>query len=499
MKYFGLNITNKIKSFTVFLLGIMIMAILSGCNSKIETNFVNGNADSATMPEESETEDVNVTANNSVGNSSQDISSNGFDEDIEFDLDELPDNITEMVKLCDAINIHQYESGVMYNAKNAEFVWDCIHIAVGNEDWRNDEVTIYDEAIVVPSNIVKEYGYAMFGEVGELPNIPNKLIDEKTCYYSSNALSNDFSYCFSLGDRGLSTAEVRKAIMHPDTTVTLEVALVDPVDEKEICDFEYSLRTNIRDLSTAAKFQYEIVSSRAVSEKTISRMAGIPYVVFSTQVYGNKIYSPNDPKYNEIIEIPYFSSVKESAELKKLNDRIVKELVSIGKDLAVEEGEEEFVQWAEIKSYPVSNSRYIQVVTSYQVFPDYGSHGDIVTYNYDLNNKYAINLAYAYVLAGTSKEEIADKVKAGEFGKYGNDGKYSHCECQGFLIREDGSFDFYLKAYFDSKTDGEPFDVLGVINSKTGKLKLFDMDEDLVESQLVDVQYPPLTHGKDIE
>jgi len=479
---------NSIKNIIICILFAGLIMPLGGCSIvPVHTSF-DEYAKAAEELEKSKENDSKGSQQESQGK--PEAKSGDLDEEIELDVEELPENIEDMVGLCEALNMYQYDSGKMYNYANDEFVWNSLQRAIASNKKRINGIEENNNNIITVTNsVANDFGFALFGDLTSLPNVPNKMVEDHQCFYTSTSIDNEIKYNIAKLEEIPAYAEVRKAVIYPDTTAIMEVATISSITGSEICDYTYFMRMNIRDLSTSARFQYEIVSCKPSSKNTISRMAGIPYIGFEKQIYGHKLYIQSDPKYNEVLEIPHFLTAKSSAEIDKLNEKIEK-------DLALNEDDLDENQWAEIISYPVSNDKYLQVICSKNIYPSYGTCGDITSYNFDINNRYTINLAYAYVIAGTTREALDEKVRKADFSDFEEYSEYDHCDCQGFLIRENGSIDFYFKLFFESIIGEEPFEMFGSINSKDGVLKIYENGEDLVDEDLVSEEYPPLTHGK---
>lgn len=478
---------------------IMASALVVG--AAVGLLFINGCGHtenvSMTMEENSEKSDdvketsINDNAGSDEVSSIDQVQEDTLVEDVILDEDNIPDEISAMLPLCDALNIVQCESGELYNPDDDAFVWRTIHIQLVNSDWKKEGFTIYDDCISVNNSKVKECAFGLFGDLNELPIIPNEMLNNYECFFAGTAQEGDINYNFSLGDRGLSKSRIKSAVVHGDTTVTLEVELFDVIDESEIVDFFYTLRINTKDLSTAARYQYEIVGATEATENTKNWMNGIPSVTFVEQFYGvESDYEEGDVRSNEIVEIPFYNSVRERDSVDELNARISNELMSLENQI------DSLNEWREIKSYPVSTENYIQVITTYNIYPTYGTHGDVVSYNYDVKNDKAMELSDALALCGVEGDELADAAMDvfSEFDEYS---KLRECWCQGFLIREDGTVDFYFKIFYDSTTGSEPFDVIGSYNYQSKASVIYDIDDDLVSEKMVDEMFPPLTHGKE--
>ena len=480
------NIIRRPISWMLLLIFFISSLLLTACNEVIETDF----------GEEEEKAYIRETTEGNGEDTdliqvSEEISSKYTkDEDVELDINNLPKDLEALVPLCDALNICQFERGTNYSTEDDEFIWNSVRIAFGDCDWDKEDIILYENTISVGAVPVREYLYAMFGNVPNMPPIPKTMIDDRSAYYAGTSKGTEIRYDFSIGDRGLSCPELRKAVQHPDTSITLEVALIDVTDGSEIVDFNYDVITNTKNLSTSVRYQYAIVGSEPADELTKTKMEGIPYITFVKQLYGKDSFDVEDAQYNSIEEIPWFTSNKNLSLVDRINDRIREELLNLSDSIDPE------VEWVEIKSYPVTGSEYIQVLVSYNIYPCYGTCGDITSYNYCVDKNSLFDIKKALIMAEISEEDLYAKASEGDYGEYGENAQYKESQCQGFFILDDGSIDFYLKVFFDSTTGGEPFDIIASINSKTNAIKTYGIDDDLLDDKQVDVMVPPLTHGK---
>lgn len=153
--------------------------------------------------------------------------------------------------------------------------------------------------------------------------------------------------------------------------------------------------------------------------------------------------------------------------------------------------------WREIRSYPVTSEKYVQVLMTCLECPNYGTCGDLRTYNYDISRESAMKKMDALNHSGITEDELLEAVQGAYVEK--DDGiYYDHAEYCGFIMLEDGSVDFYLKVYFGNE-QAEPFDEFASYNSVTGKFTLYEYGTDPVSEDIVDEMLPPLTHGWDLE
>lgn len=422
---------------------------------------------------------------------------------------ELPDEVQDMVGLCDALNIASAETGITY-CTDPEYVWRAVRGAMLNADPEEEGFRVEDDALVVDSEIVSRYVYTMFGGLKEIPDIPIDLtkVDDEQQYGSAPiTVGTDEFYRFSLEDRGGSQPEVKSVISYTDGTKEMKVALTDVSTGKEEVNFIYSLRDNARDTSLSSIFNFEITGQRPSDMLTDMKMKGIPYIEMVKQRYPEDSNDGNEESVNaenssddsegeeervnrSVEEIPYFCCNREiNKGVEELNGRISSEIMEFA---TAKESEEE---WHEICAYPVTTTKYVQVVVTYSRWPDYGTDGNLKTYNYDVTNSCAMGMNEALTLSELKIDELYGEIKDA-FVPANDGGEYIKAEYNGFLVRKDGSVDFYVTIYLDNNV-AEPYDRLAAYNPKTKELRyIFDSDEGVVSKDLEDEYLPVLTHGK---
>ena len=403
-----------------------------------------------------------------------------------LDVEDLPENVARMAALCDAVNMTCVEQQSAYTQDNSDFMWHCVHMYFGNctdKAMKLEKVAGYVDA---EPGIVSDVFYAMFGKIRSLPDISESEMD-----YSQGpahvTITNGLKYRFSLGDRGTSEGQVRRATQYSDGSLEMEVALVDSETNEEIVCFIYSMRANTRDTTTSALFDYEITGARAADRITSDKIGGLPFLVPVMMVYGYDSYPANDPRHNEVDEVLYFNSFKEHVPgMDELNARISHEILEFANS-ELPEG-----SWHEICSYPVSDSDYVQVATSYALRPNDTDDPDIRCYNYSVKKSRELDKNDAMTLCDTTSAQleahIADLWESSEGNR--PDG-ISYC---GFMIRKDGSVDVF---YMLDITDNEVASKKAVAyNSGSDSVrKVFEGDGVIPESE-TDAMKPKLTHGR---
>jgi len=128
-------------------------------------------------------------------------------------------------------------------------------------------------------------------------------------------------------------------------------------------------------------------------------------------------------------------------EIELLNNSIKGELNDMYNDFMIDPN----YSWIEIKSYPFTSEDYLQIVSTYVIYPTYGTDGDMVSYNFDKKaNKY-IMLDEAMSDLGLTEEIITQNVKDLYVSEYPGD-YIEKVETAGFLIRDgmDGPYTLFL-------------------------------------------------------
>ncbi len=406
-----------------------------------------------------------------------------------LDLTSLPAEVSDMVGLCDAINMTCVEQQKAYDQDSAEFVWHCVHMYVCNcNDKRMGIDRVADYCEVAPA-IVDEVIYAMFGKLRDIPQIPGETFADEGGAAPHVMISNDLMYRFHVGDRGMSEPELRRATQYSDGSMEMEVALVDSDTQEETVSFIYTMRSNTRDTTTSALFHYEITGVRPADKLTTDKMEGMPFLVELMRVYGGDAEDGDEAKRNEIDEVLYFGSFADDVPgINDLNARISDEILEYA-DMPVQEG-----SWHELISYPLTSYEYIQFACTFATYPNNGDDPDIRCYNYDKGKSRAADANEIFLLCGKSAAQLSDAVKRlyrpREDGETLKDFLY-----KGFMVRRDNSFDvFYMLTVSDA--EGAEHKRLYVYNSGSDSLRYAFDDGGVIPEEELDVMKPPLTHGR---
>ena len=67
--------------------------------------------------------------------------------------------------------------------------------------------------------------------------------------------------------------------------------------------------------------------------------------------------------------------------------------------------------WLEIKSYPFSSPDHLQIVTTYAVYPAYGTDGELSSYNFDKKNNRFMHVSDVLAELGLDERSVVQRVK----------------------------------------------------------------------------------------
>ncbi len=198
----------------------------------------------------------------------------------------------------------------------------------------------------------------------------------------------------------------------------------------------------------------------------------------------------NGREYNEInvIEIPTF--VGSSAEIPAMN-KAIEDTVGVMMDNLQSDG------GVDIISYPVTSEYYIQVVTRYMSYPTYGTHGSIVTVNYDKDQDKYITLEDMLAILELDELDILS-VAASQYVPEFEGLTISDGEVLGYFIHDAGAdsiIEFFIAFTIDNP-DAEPWTYLfsfKPIDKNGNTTVLTELDPNMIiDPAMADVLEPPL-------
>ena len=151
--------------------------------------------------------------------------------------------------------------------------------------------------------------------------------------------------------------------------------------------------------------------------------------------------------------------------------------------------------WIQIRTYPITNNQMIQLIISNMLCPNYGTDGDIVSYNFDKTKNEWVGLDTVFEQLGISRNTIETGAKNAFVPEY--EGEYvDNVEVQGFRYINGDSVDFFLKI-FVINPDADPWNGLYRYSytPKSQTLNKLNMEQPFNVSEL-DVMNPPLYYGR---
>lgn len=208
------------------------------------------------------------------------------------------------------------------------------------------------------------------------------------------------------------------------------------------------------------------------------------HIVTDTQYYNDR---------GSILEIPQIAG-DDSPDAQAINAALLerKAVYQVYMDDPYQSG-----TWCEVAAYPVTTERYLNLALLENVYPNYGTDGDLYAWVYDRQERRSFTVEEALDLAGTTedtlREAVAEALAAGELPLPLDEDSFS---IRGFRIGEGDDVTFYLQgANVDGAEGMDPW--LGLYTWNQGNLNRFqetystDVDT-FVPAELVDVMDPPL-------
>ena len=208
------------------------------------------------------------------------------------------------------------------------------------------------------------------------------------------------------------------------------------------------------------------------------------HIVMDTQYYDDR---------GSILEIPQIAG-DDSPDAQAINAALLerKAVYQVYMDAPYQSG-----TWCEVTAFPVTTERYLNLALLENVYPNYGTDGDLYAWVYDRQERRSVTVEEALDLAGITedalREAVAEALAAGELPLPLDEDSFS---IRGFRIEEGDDVTFYLQgANVDGAEGMDPW--LGLYTWNQGNLNRFqetystDVDT-FVPAELVDVMDPPL-------
>ncbi len=209
----------KTKLAIVFITSISILSLL-GCNSSSETMDVTLNVEESTSTYENEP----------IATIEQEVSVSDFNE--------LPDDIKGTIIPIDSLLLYHAETGKEYDANDSYMLWRTLQYAFGNFGVNYNRAELKEYSLTVEPMTIGEFTTAILdGDYKNYP-IPEELNDQ--AWYDSN----DNSYYFGVGDRGLSQTEILTYQYLDNHNLKVTARLYGLDDNSTICSGTFYFKRN---------------------------------------------------------------------------------------------------------------------------------------------------------------------------------------------------------------------------------------------------------------
>lgn len=151
---------------------------------------------------------------------------------------EIPADMESMLAPMDAIMMCSVETGFVYNVDDPEVFWRLMYYNIGNHGSSHQLAKIDAGVLQLDRRAVQEFATGMFANYSDLPELPEEMVGSITYDESLDA------YLFSLGDRGLSQAEMLSCMQNADGSYDVTARLYDVTDGSTIVCEKFHLETN---------------------------------------------------------------------------------------------------------------------------------------------------------------------------------------------------------------------------------------------------------------
>ena len=208
------------------------------------------------------------------------------------------------------------------------------------------------------------------------------------------------------------------------------------------------------------------------------------YIVMDTQYYDDR---------GSILEIPQIAG-DDSPDAQAINAALLERKAAYQSymDAPYQSG-----TWCEVTAFPVTTERYLNLALLENVYPCYGTDGDLYAWVYDRQERRSVTVEEALDLAGTTEDAlrnaVAEDLASGDLPLPLDEDSFS---IRGFRIGEEDDVTFYLQgANVDGAQGMDPW--LGLYTWNQGTLHRYQETisagvDTLVPAELVDVMDPPL-------
>lgn len=157
------------------------------------------------------------------------------------------------------------------------------------------------------------------------------------------------------------------------------------------------------------------------------------------------------------------------------------------------------MDWMVIKSYPFTNDKYAQIVTTSCMYPTYGTDGDLESYNFSKKDNSYITVSDEMKKFNLTNESLAEKVKS-LYTPETSSMSVGEVKPKGLLFTDgpDGDFVQILMEVTINNLEADPWKYFYSYAPQTNELIQLN-GECLFDPSLMDIMDPPLSYQKPSE
>ncbi len=245
----------KRKLLSIILLATMLCVSACGgqkdgdANTQPDSQVNNDTSYENDIETDSETSDNNTEDTSAIGDPA-------YSKEVE-----IPADMESMLAPMDAIMMCGAETGFEYDVEKPEVFWRLMYYNIGNHGSSHQLAKVDKGILELDRKVVQEFATGMFANYSDLPELPEEMEDAITYDKSIDA------YLFSLGDRGLSQAEMVKCMQNADGSYDVTARLYDLEDNSTIVSAVFHLVANrYADGISNPMFLYTISSVDEITE-----------------------------------------------------------------------------------------------------------------------------------------------------------------------------------------------------------------------------------------
>ena len=143
-----------------------------------------------------------------------------------------------MVPPVNALVLCMLERDLEYDESGDVFLWNSLYYMISLYGEMDDRAELTDESLILPSETVADYAYALFTNYNGLPHLPDQLQEWVTYDQASDC------YILARGDAGLSDTVIESAADLGGGVTEVSGALVAQEDGSVLCRFTATLNEN---------------------------------------------------------------------------------------------------------------------------------------------------------------------------------------------------------------------------------------------------------------